>query len=73
MDVATVAALLRDAEEHHARYEATAPAHHWEDWYAAFIVAREEGRSSDQAAAEAGRHVAAVSASPGAGARPPRV
>jgi hypothetical protein len=63
MDVATLAALLRDAEEHHARYEATspgAPAHHWWDWYAAFLVAREEGRSPDQAADQARRHVAAA-------------
>ena len=60
MDVATVTELLRDAEEHHARYESTAPAHHWEDWYAAYIVAREEGSPPDEAAAAAGRHVAAL-------------
>ena len=60
MDVATMTELLRDAETHHGEYESTAPAHHWEDWYAAYIVARQEGRSPDQAAAEAGRHVAAL-------------
>jgi hypothetical protein len=60
MDVATVTRLLRDAEEQHGQYESTAPPHHWWDWYAAYIVARDEGRSPDQAAAEAGRHVAAL-------------
>jgi hypothetical protein len=57
MDVTRLAELLRDAEEHHGRYEATAPPHQWPDWYAAYIVAREQGRTKDQASAEAARHV----------------
>ena len=44
-----LADLLRDAEEHHGRYEPTAPAHHWYDWYAEYIVARRLGRSPDEA------------------------
>jgi catechol 2,3-dioxygenase-like lactoylglutathione lyase family enzyme len=52
-DVATLAELLRDAEEHHGRYEPTAPKHHWYDWYAAYIVARRLGRSQDDAYREA--------------------
>ena len=60
MDVSTLTALLRNAEEHHGRYESTAPPHDWADWYAAFIVAREQGRAPEQAAADAGLHVAAV-------------
>jgi catechol 2,3-dioxygenase-like lactoylglutathione lyase family enzyme len=52
-DVAGLAALLRDAEEHHGRYEPTAPEHHWSDWYAAYIVARRLGRSEDEAYREA--------------------
>jgi len=52
--------LLREAEEHHARYEATAPPHHWSDWYAAYIAARDQGRTEEQAVADAGRHMAAV-------------
>ena len=31
--------------------EATAPKHHWSEWYAAYIVARERGRTPDDAAA----------------------
>jgi hypothetical protein len=52
--------LLREAEEHHGEYEATAPKHHWSDWYAAYIVAREDGRTPDEAVGDAGLHMAAV-------------
>jgi catechol 2,3-dioxygenase-like lactoylglutathione lyase family enzyme len=52
-DVAGLAELLRDAEEHHGRYEPTAPKHHWSHWYAAYIVARRLGRSQDEAYREA--------------------
>jgi hypothetical protein len=43
------AALLREAEEHHGEYEPTAPKHHWSTWYAAYIVARDEGRTAEEA------------------------
>ena len=46
MDVETLTDLLKEAEQHHGPYEATAPKHHWSGFYAAYIVAREEGRSS---------------------------
>jgi hypothetical protein len=57
MDVAELAALLREAEEHHGQYEPTAPPHAWPDWYAAFIVAREQGRTPQQASSDAIQHV----------------
>jgi hypothetical protein len=60
MDVTVLTGLLREAEEHHGAYEATAPKHHWSDWYAAYIVAREGGRTPDEAAQDAARHMAAV-------------
>jgi len=60
MDVATLAELLRETEEHHGAYEATAPKHHWSDWYAAYIVARQNGRTPDEAAADAGRYMEAA-------------
>ena len=53
MDATGLASLLRDAEEQHGHYEPTAPPHHWADWYAAYIVARQEGRSSTEAYREA--------------------
>ena len=55
-DVETLTRLLREAEEHHSQYEATAPEHHWSTWYAAYIVAREEGKSADQAVTDATAH-----------------
>ena len=60
MDVATLTGFLREAEEHHGRYEPTAPAHHWSAFYAAYVVAREEGRTPEQADAAARQHMAAV-------------
>jgi hypothetical protein len=59
MDVTALAGLLRETEEHHGPYEASAPKHHWSDWYAAYIVARESGRSPDEAAGDAAEHLAA--------------
>jgi hypothetical protein len=53
MDVAALAGLLHEAEEHHGRYEPTAPKHHWWDWYAAYIVARDQGRTPDEAYTDA--------------------
>jgi len=60
MDIDTFAGLLREAEEHHGAYEATAPKHHWSDWYAAYIVARQDGRTPDQASKDAGAHMEGV-------------
>jgi len=60
LDVATLTALLKDAEQGHGQYEPTAPKHHWSDWYAAYIVARGEGKTADEAAAAGTRHVAAM-------------
>jgi catechol 2,3-dioxygenase-like lactoylglutathione lyase family enzyme len=56
-DVATLTKLLRETEERHGGYEATAPKHHWSEWYAAYIVARERGRTSDDAATDAALNV----------------
>ena len=59
MDVARLTDLLREAEEHHGVYEATAPPHHWSGWYAAYIVARKQGSTPDEAAQAAGLHLEA--------------
>lgn len=53
MDGQALAELLREAEEHHGRYEPTAPKHHWWDWYAAYVVARQHGRSRDESYGDA--------------------
>ena len=49
--------LLREAEEHHRQYEPTAPKHHWSGWYAASIIAREQGSSPDAASVAAELHI----------------
>ena len=49
LDFAELTSLLREAETNHGKYEPTAPKHHWSDWYAAYIVAREQGKSSEEA------------------------
>jgi hypothetical protein len=60
MDVMTLAALLRETEGRHGRYEPIAPAHQWSDWYAAYIVARQDGLEADDAAERAARYTEAV-------------
>jgi catechol 2,3-dioxygenase-like lactoylglutathione lyase family enzyme len=50
LDVATLTELLQETEKRHGEYEPTAPKHHWSDWYAAYIAAREQGRTPEEAA-----------------------
>ena len=57
LDVATLTELLREAEKHHGEYEPTAPKHHWSGWYAAYIVAREQGKTPEEAARDAALHM----------------
>jgi hypothetical protein len=57
LDVPTLTGLLKEAEDHHGAYERTAPKHHWADWYAAYIVAREQGRTVEDAARDGARHM----------------
>jgi hypothetical protein len=60
MEVETLAGLLREAEQHHGPYEAEAPKHHWSGFYAAYTVAREKGRSPEEADQEARRYMDGV-------------
>jgi hypothetical protein len=53
MDVPTLAELLHETAEHHDRFEKAAPPHDWWDWYAAYLNAREQGQSPEQADAAA--------------------
>jgi catechol 2,3-dioxygenase-like lactoylglutathione lyase family enzyme len=57
LDVPTATTLLREAEERHGKYEAAAPKHHWSQWYAAYIVARVQGLTPEEAATQGARHV----------------
>jgi hypothetical protein len=49
--------LLKEAEQHHGPYEATAPKHHRSGFYAAYIVARQQGRTPEEAADGATRYM----------------
>jgi hypothetical protein len=57
VDVATLADLLREAEQHHGAFEASAPKHSWADWYAPYVVARSDGKTSDDAIAAADQYM----------------
>ncbi len=57
MDIAALTELLRETEQHHGQYEASAPKHHWSGWYAAYMVARQSGRTPDDAERDAALHM----------------
>src|SRR5215207_1855451 len=56
-DAATLAELLRETSERHDRYEKTHAEHHWWDWYAPYLGARQNGSSPEEAAAAADRYM----------------
>jgi len=56
-DVATMTELLREAEDRHGEYEPTAPKHHWSGWYAQYMIARQRGKTPDEAAKDAALHI----------------
>jgi catechol 2,3-dioxygenase-like lactoylglutathione lyase family enzyme len=56
-DVATLTELLKEAEKHHGEYEPTAPKHHWSGFYAAYIVARQDGKTPEEAAKDGVRNI----------------
>jgi catechol 2,3-dioxygenase-like lactoylglutathione lyase family enzyme len=57
IDVATLAKLLHETEQHHGEYEKTHAKHNWWDWYAPYLSARENGNSPAEAAAAANRYM----------------
>jgi len=56
-DTATLAELLRETSEHHGAYESTHGKHHWWDWYAPYMHARQNGSTSEEASTAAGRYM----------------
>ena len=60
VDVAKLAELLRETEEHHGQYEKTHGKHNWWDWYAPYLNARQNGSSPEEAAEAADRYMAEV-------------
>ena len=59
-EVATLAELLRETAAHHDHYEKTHAEHHWWDWYAPYLSARQNGSSPEEAAAAADRYMEEV-------------
>ena len=55
IDIATLAELLHETEQHHGNYEKTHRKHNWWEWYAPYLSARLNGQSPDEAAAAAAR------------------
>jgi len=58
--VAALAPLLHETAEHHDRFEKAATPHDWWDWYAAYLSARQQGSSPEEADAGADRYMAEV-------------
>ena len=52
-DIATMIELLHEADERHAGYQKAAATHHSWEWYAAYVVGRQRGRTPTDAAADA--------------------
>jgi catechol 2,3-dioxygenase-like lactoylglutathione lyase family enzyme len=56
-DVATLAELLRETAEQHDGFEKASAPHHWWDWYAPYLSAREQGHAPEAATAAADRYM----------------
>ena len=60
MEIQALADLLHETAERHEAFEQVAPPHDWWDWYAAYMTARQNGGSAEQAAASAGEYMKEV-------------
>jgi catechol 2,3-dioxygenase-like lactoylglutathione lyase family enzyme len=59
-DSGELAKLLLETAMRHGEFEAIAPPHDWWDWYAAYMEARQNGSTPDEATAAADRYMAEV-------------
>jgi hypothetical protein len=57
MDVTRLADLLRETAAKHHPYEQNSPEHDWADWYAAYLNARQEGSTPEEAWDAAGSYM----------------
>ena len=57
IDIAGLAELLRETEQHHGEYEKAHAKHNWWDWYAPYFNARLNGKNSEEATAAADRYM----------------
>jgi catechol 2,3-dioxygenase-like lactoylglutathione lyase family enzyme len=56
-DIGTLAELLHETEQHHGSYEKTHGKHNWWDWYAPYLSARQNGKTSAEASETANRYM----------------
>jgi catechol 2,3-dioxygenase-like lactoylglutathione lyase family enzyme len=56
-NVAALAELLHDTEQHHGQFEKTHAKHQWWDWYAPYLSARQSGSNPEEATAAADRYM----------------
>ena len=56
-NVATLAELLHETEQHHGNYEKAHGKHNWWEWYAPYLSARQNGSSPEEAAGAADRYM----------------
>jgi catechol 2,3-dioxygenase-like lactoylglutathione lyase family enzyme len=59
-DVALLAELLHETEQHHGNFEKTHAKHDWWNWYAPYLSARQQGSNAEEAAAAAARYMEEV-------------
>ena len=57
MDIASLAELLHETSDQHEPFEKSHAPHNWWDWYAAYMDAREQGRTPDEASEAAGHYM----------------
>jgi hypothetical protein len=60
VEIQALADLLHETSERHGAFEAVTPPHDWWDWYAAYMVARQDGSDPAEASASAGRYMEEV-------------
>jgi catechol 2,3-dioxygenase-like lactoylglutathione lyase family enzyme len=53
MNVPALAELLLETGQRHHKFEKTHQPHQWQDWYAPYLSARQNGRTPEEAAADA--------------------
>ena len=59
-DVATLAELLHETEQHHGNFESTHAEHNWWDWYASYLSTRQNGGSPAESQAAADHYMEEV-------------
>jgi catechol 2,3-dioxygenase-like lactoylglutathione lyase family enzyme len=57
LDAKTLTEFLQEAEKRHGEYQEAAPKHHWSEWYAAYVVARQQGKTPEEAVKAGALHM----------------